>query len=414
MFISSFRVKNFMIHRDSSIKFFPITVLVGHNAGGKSALFDALINFSMLSRGNIAQAFGPYPYSFEARKHFGTGPTARISYEVDMSVSHKDDSCLRYEIQYRQQGATGHGSPKFIIYNERLTKLPGDELLFDNSDPDASSIKRIAPYLADDLSVFAAIRRAQMAGNYEETNSLVTYCAKQISGINKFRLDPSIMGHPGRIPDIRIDELEGSRIPRIDHKGEDLAAVLYYLSETNDPLLEEIQKKLQDVLEGFEEFQFNHIGADRIGFSVKFKDERGIVPATNLSDGTLTLLGLLVLVSTPNRPPILMIEEPENGLTPQATRAFYKAVHELAFHKDPNRRSQVILSSHSPFVICEAWNGDDRDFIYQVKPEAGKARIRKFSEVIEDEKIQLGKDTAGKRTHLSLNTASEVMAGYWS
>ena len=217
-----------------------------------------------------------------------------------------------------------------------------------------------------------------------------------------------------RIPDIRTDELEGSRIPRIDHKGEDLAAVLYYLSETNDPLLEEIQKKLQDVLEGFDEFQFNHIGADRIGFSVKFKDERGIVPATNLSDGTLTLLGLLVLVSTPNRPPILMIEEPENGLTPQATRAFYKAVRELAFHKDPNRRSQVILSSHSPFVICEAWNGDDRDFIYQVKPEAGKARIRKFSEVIEDEKISLGKDKAGRRTHLSLNTASEVMAGYWS
>jgi hypothetical protein len=36
----------------------------------------------------------------------------------------------------------------------------------------------------------------------------------------------------------------------------------------------------------------------------------------------------------------MLMEEPENGLTPAAIEHFYSAVH-------------------SPFVMCEAWNGEE-------------------------------------------------------
>lgn len=32
--------------------------------------------------------------------------------------------------------------------------------------------------------------------------------------------------------------------------------------------------------------------------------------------------------------------------------------------------------------MCEAWNGEDQDFIHQVKIENGQCEIRKLSEVI--------------------------------
>ena len=48
VFIRRFSIRNFKIHRDSSLELFPITVFVGPNSGGKSAIFDALINFSMV------------------------------------------------------------------------------------------------------------------------------------------------------------------------------------------------------------------------------------------------------------------------------------------------------------------------------------------------------------------------------
>lgn len=83
----------------------------------------------------------------------------------------------------------------------------------------------------------------------------------------------------------------------------------------------------------------------------------------------------------------------------------------LTENPDPAKRSQVFISSHSPFVICDVWNGDDRDFIHQVKVANGRARIRKFTDVIKEEGIQLAKDSEGKRTMLGLRTAEEVMAG---
>ena len=110
----------------------------------------------------------------------------------------------------------------------------------------------------------------------------------------------------------------------------------------------------------------------------------------------------------------MMIEEPENGLTPQAIAAFYRALKTLTENADPEKRSQVLISSHSPFVICEAWNGEDRDFIHQVNIVNGRSQIRTFSDVIVQQGVPSGKDSEGYRTHLGLKTAEEVMGGRFS
>ena len=203
-------------------------------------------------------------------------------------------------------------------------------------------------------------------------------------------------------------------MPRIGYHGEDLAATLYYLSETQHASYTAICEKVRELVPEFAEFEFNTVGTDRIAFAVLYTDRRQSVPSVRLSSGMLIYIGLIVMVSTPNRPPVLMIEEPENGLTPQAVKSFYQAVRKLAFHESPEHRSQVLLSSHSPFVICEAWNGEDRDFIYQVRVTDGKALVRKFSAVIQEQGIQLAKDAAGQRTQLGLKNAEEIMSGYLS
>jgi predicted ATPase len=131
-----------------------------------------------------------------------------------------------------------------------------------------------------------------------------------------------------------------------------------------------------------------------------------------MSHGNLLFLGLMVLTYTSNRPPVMLLEEPENGLTPQAIEHFYKAVRELALREDAAQRSQVLISSHSPFVICEAWNGEDRDFIHQLKIDNGQCVIRRFSEVIAQGAGPLAKDKSGARTVLGLKNASELMSGY--
>jgi predicted ATPase len=410
VFIHKLGINNWMIHKATSVDLFPVTVFVGFNNGGKSALFDALINFSIVSRGRLSQAFGQGPYSFRYLRHRGSPPSGRIGYTVEMAEAKDSPERLTYHITYSQQSGSDE-APKYAIYDETLTDAASGTI-FSRSE-DVCLITGAASFLTDDTSVFAAIRRAQVQGKYVETNPLVTHCAREISRINKFRLDPATLARPARLPDTITEPGKENRGPRLDYHGEDLAGVLYFLAETADPMLDALAGKVAEVIDGFEGFEFNTVGADRIGFSARFGDSRGIVPAANLSDGTLSLIGLLVLLMNPDRPPILCLEEPENGLTPRATRAIYEAILRAASAGSPEVASQLLVSSHSPFVICEAWNGEERDFIYQVKPEDGQAVIRPFAQVIEEHGIHLRKQD-GERTGLGLTTANEVMAGYYS
>jgi predicted ATPase len=364
MFIRRVDVANYMIHRATSVELFPVTVFVGSNNGGKSSLFDALLNFSMVSRGKLSQAFGPGPHSFQSKRYHGASGSARITYKVELAESADDTRRLLYKVSYGQPRRAGDAD--YLIFDERLERADTSELLFDRADLDASTLSSAIPYIGDDRSLFAAIRQAQFAGAYEETDPLVTHVTREISRMNKFRLVPSNMSRPARLPDTVTEEAEEARAPRLDYNGEDLAAVLYYLAEIGSPVLSEIVDRIREVLDGFEGFEFNTVGTDRIGFSARFSDPRGLVPGVNLSDGTLTLIGTLVLLLSPSRPPVLFLEEPENGLTPRSTRAIYDAIL-VATAPGAEPRSQILLSSHSPFVVCNAWNGHEREFLYQVK-----------------------------------------------
>ena len=356
--------------------------------------------------------FGPYPYSYRATRYRDAKDPSRIRFDITMSKTHDSTEKLDYTIDYSQQGFVA-GQPSFTIFNERLKRTSTDtgETILDRSDPDKYSITEQIR-LDNDRGLFSAIRIRSLAGK-TSLDPLLEYVTQQISRFNKFRLDPFMLAAPSRLPEISSTSFS-THAPRIGYHGEDLAATLYYLAETSDPSLDVIRQKVQELVPEFDDFEFSTAGTDRIAFGVKYTDRREMVPSVRLSSGMLIYIGLIALVSTPNRPPVLMIEEPENGLTPQAVNAFYEAVRRLATSDDPNDQSQVLLSSHSPFVICEAWNGEDRDFIHQVRVTDGKAVVRKFSTVIEELGIHLAKDANGQRTHLSLKNAKEIMSGYLS
>jgi len=317
---------------------------------------------------------------------------------------------LRYCIDYSQQGVFD-GQPAFMIFNETLSNMDTGDCIFDRSDPDNYAVTKELK-LDNDRGLFSAIRIRAVTGK-APLDPLLESLTRQISRFNKFRLDPFVLAAPSRVPELE-SEPTAANSPRLGYHGEDLATTLYYLWETSHPSMEAIRIKMRQLVPEFADFEFNTVGTDRIAFGVQYSDSRKTVPSVRLSSGMLIFVGLIVLVSTSNRPPVLMIEEPENGLTPQALKVFYQSVRDLVSHEDPTDRSQVLLSSHSPFVICAAWNGEDRDFIHQVRVMDGKAIVRKFSSVIENHHIHLAKDSAGNRTHLSLQNAEDIMSGYLS
>jgi hypothetical protein len=324
-----------------------------------------------------------------------------------MSKSREHPEKLHYTINYTQQGVADPGNPTFQIFKESLRSDNG-VTLFDRDNEDASPLKKSMVYVDSDYGILAAVRKADLEGSSDGFET-VSACAKEIGRFNRFRLSPHELSRPSRIPEITRDSLSA---PRLGYEGEDLAACLYYMHESKDPALRPIIEEVAAVLPEFEGFEFNMVGVERVAFSMKFSDGRGTINSARMSHGNLLFLGLMVLTYTSNRPPVMLLEEPENGLTPQAIEHFYKAVRALALREDAAQRSQVLISSHSPFVICEAWNGEDRDFIHQLKIDNGQCVIRRFSQVIAQGAGPLAKNKSGTRTVLGLKNASELMSGY--
>jgi hypothetical protein len=192
----------------------PLTVFVGPNGGGKSAFFDAILNFSMLARGSLQQAFGPYPFSYRATLYRGAGAVSRIGYSVSMSKEEHETNSLMYEIDYNQTGQTEEEG-RFTIHKERLVRNPGNEVLFDRSELDSYPISGVLP-LGQDRSVFAALRQAQITSTPPVADELFSYCTQQISRFNKFRLDPFVLSQASRVPDLG-DTSTPARIPRLGY-----------------------------------------------------------------------------------------------------------------------------------------------------------------------------------------------------
>jgi predicted ATPase len=71
------------------------------------------------------------------------------------------------------------------------------------------------------------------------------------------------------------------------------------------------------------------------------------VPGWLLSTGTLRILALLAVLRHPEPPPLLVVEEIENGLDPRSVHMLLDEVRSAV----QEGRTQVIATTHSPYVL---------------------------------------------------------------
>lgn len=142
---------------------------------------------------------------------------------------------------------------------------------------------------------------------------------------------------------------------QISHSGKNLAAALFRIKQDDDYNLVEISRKLNQFLPEFTEVNVVDDKANK-QFIIKLKSEDGREFSSRvLSEGTLRLLALCILLYDEQHKSLLCFEEPENGIHPYRVKSMVDLLKDLTteFQDEFDSARQVIVNTHSPVLVGE-------------------------------------------------------------
>lgn len=315
-------------------------LVVGPNASGKSNFLDAfrfLRDLSLPSGGGLAPAVAVVRAGVgKLRSLHARGVNSDVMIRVE--VRGEDHSGWRYELAFTES----KGVP--IVRREIVERLEADgrvENVLKRPDPhDDTDRKRL---------IQTAIEQVNANEKFRELNEF-------FSGVSYLHLVPQLLREGQAASPNRIGADQYGR-DLLDRMGETAR-------KTRDARLRRIRDVLKAVTADLQELTLERDERGRPHLSAKVRQWRptgAYQDETQLSDGTLRLIGLLWALQEKAGP--LLLEEPELSL-------HYAIVRKLAPFIAKAQRTghgrQVILSTHSENLLLDP--GISADEILLVRP----------------------------------------------
>ncbi|MEA2603080.1 MAG: hypothetical protein QOF89_4072 [Acidobacteriota bacterium] len=378
--LTRLRVKNYKSLADVEVELKPLSVLFGPNSAGKSNFLDALQLLSQIATSRtLKEAFDP-PYRGAPLESFTFGPrgirglldqdAACFSIEVDVHLSPWVVSTVNQQIREMKAPKGEPLDPKLspaadlAFVKERFLRYRIDVEILPKS-----GILRVADEHLAALNVRGEPTKKRVAFLERVKDRLHLRMEGQAHPTYFERyLDHSILSKPHYPPHYphlvaMRQELESwlffyfeprermrrptpvKEVRHIGLMGEELASFLNTLKAVHEPQFRAIEKSLSLIIPSASgiSIDVNDLGEVELKLI-----EGGVpVPARILSEGTLRVLGLLALGGAKEPPPLLGLEEPENGVHPRRIRM----IAELLKTRAATGESQLLVTTHSPTLL---------------------------------------------------------------
>lgn len=164
----------------------------------------------------------------------------------------------------------------------------------------------------------------------------------QLQGIRAFLFDHYAMAVPAK----RADSAE------LATNAANLAAVLAARRTRAPGAMAHLEEEFRRILPEFGGLDFRDTGDGRVELRAKLADGSEVLPAENLSQGTLHLLAILCLAFDPQPPAIICLEEADRGVHPRLLREVRDACYRLSHPLEGSRAPvQVVATTHSPYLL---------------------------------------------------------------
>lgn len=338
--LQSFRLRNFKAVRDSGVvRFEPLTVFIGNNGSGKSSLVEGLRTFKGVSSDDLVEVMQDWR-GYENIWHKGlprslvsVGKRGRERQQYDNPISFEAKG--RYEHgPYKVKMAVGLGDDKheFIAYEE--VKV-GHQVEFTRDARGHVQFKGKAPAEFGSVKIETNIPMEDGLSIIGE----IPYLDEIVSGWQFLYLDPGAMGEPGS--PYRTKQVE------LNQDGANIAEYLLEIKDNDQSAFEGIVETLKSILPYAQDLQPTLVSGLEQLIYLEMKEAEFTVPSWLLSTGTLRLVGILALLRHPEPPPLIVIEEIENGFDPRTLSLIVGEIRNaLAAGK-----TQIIATTHSPYFL---------------------------------------------------------------
>ena len=361
--IEGFRVKNFKPLKNVALgrlssqpqvqPLTPMTVVIGKNAVGKTALFDAfgfLADALNLGVEDACDARGP-----------GGFETIRTQGQTDP---------IEFELYYR-----GHQNKPLFIYKisididkkrrpyvlhehmfEIRQKAPRAFLAMNKGEGFAWTGNLTAE---EGFDLGKVIRSAIKGEEFEDAEWIVLEDNRKlgISTLGNLKEHPRISAFRRFIEDWYLSYFSPEAVRRnwpiagpqkhLNTRGDNLSNVVQFMEREHPERFQSIMNNIAEKIPGIDRIDTQKTPDDRL--LLQFNDEGFDDPfyAQQMSAGTLKVFAYLLLLNDPAPHPFLCIEEPENGLYHKLLEAL---AGEFREHTRQRRGPQVFIT-HQPYLV---------------------------------------------------------------
>ena len=128
-------------------------------------------------------------------------------------------------------------------------------------------------------------------------------------------------------------------------QGERLLATLYNMINENHEAYHRIEDVLRVAFPDYKELRFPSVASGRVTLAWYDRFWDSPFDQAELSEGTLRFLWLITTLLSPDKPPVLLLDEPEVNLHPQLLMILADVLKEAACE------SQIIVATHADHLI---------------------------------------------------------------
>ena len=332
--IESLRIRNYRVLGDVQLKkLTPLTVLIGPNGSGKSTIFDAFAFLSecvstglagaMAQRGGMRDLrsrgrSGEISFELKYREHRGKEAGPLITYQLDIGEESGQPIVERERLSWTPRRRQGR--PRFVLDYQR-----GDGHAIQGMDPEREGERVSQPLASPDLLALGTLGQFRQHPHAAGLRTFITGWYLSYLAV------PWLSRRRESVPAVRLSAA-----------GDNLPNVLQYLWQTDEARLRAIFDDLAKQVPQLEQVTSEELRDGTLLLQLKDKAFNEPILARFASDGTLKLLAYLILLSDPDPPPLIGIEEPENFVHPALLIRLAERCQMAA------DRSQLLVTSHAP------------------------------------------------------------------